>query len=74
MSAPPAPYTAPVRQAAPASRIGTPRSGTPQPGVRNSALTTAQMRLGPQPELNEAKVNSLLDIDPGTSVLNITSI
>lgn len=64
-SAPPAPYTAPVRQAAPASRIGTPRSSTPQPGVRNTALATAQMRLGPQPDLEEAKINSLLQIDTG---------
>ena len=66
-SAPPAPYTAPVKQSAPvpASRIGTPRSGTPQPGIRNTALATAQMRLGPQPQLDEGKVKSLLDIDPG---------
>lgn len=69
-SAPPAPYTAPVpRPAGPASRVGTPRSGTPQPGVRSTALAAAQTRLGPPPELNEAKINELLAIDTDNLLL-----
>lgn len=72
-SAPPAPYTAPVpRPSAPVSRVGTPRSGTPQPGVRSTALAAAQTRLGPQPELDEAKIGELLTIDTGAAFCHTT--
>ncbi|CAL1701177.1 unnamed protein product [Somion occarium] len=68
-SAPPGPSSASaVRNHAAAtannSRAGTPRSGTPQPGIRNSSLAAAQMRLGPQPELDEAKIETLLNLKP----------
>ncbi|GJE84252.1 hypothetical protein PsYK624_003280 [Phanerochaete sordida] len=70
MSAPPAHYSAPIpRPAGPASRVGTPRSGTPQPGVRSTALAAAQTRLGPQPELDETKIEELLAIDTDNLLL-----
>lgn len=67
MSAPPAPRSVSVATAsASASRGGTPRSGTPQPGWRSS---TAQLALGPKPELNEMKTAELLALEPGTIIL-----
>lgn len=71
-SAPPAPYTA--KQLVSSSRAGTPRSGTPQPGVKSTALATAQMRLGPKPELDEAKISSLLNLDTGQSIIKAISL
>ena len=66
-SAPPIPRSATPRPvpAASVSQAGTPRSGTPQPGVRNTALAMAQLRLGPKPDIDEAKITSLLEIDTG---------
>ncbi len=52
------------------SRGGTPRSGTPQPGVRSTALATAQLRLGPKPAINDGKITSLLALDTGEPVVN----
>ncbi|KAI0346805.1 hypothetical protein BDW22DRAFT_1366848 [Trametopsis cervina] len=68
-SAPPLPHAVSTRQVGSASLAGTPRSGTPQPGVRNTALATVQLRLGPKPDLDEAKINSLLDIDTDNLLL-----
>ncbi|PSS35414.1 hypothetical protein PHLCEN_2v1569 [Hermanssonia centrifuga] len=69
-SAPPAPYTAPARPMVSSSRGATPRSGTPQPGVRSTALATAQLRLGPKPAINDGKITSLLELDTGELVVN----
>ena len=67
MSAPPGPrgglsklQTAAVRNTA--------RSGTSQPGspaTTQGPLVASQLRLGPKPELDEAKVQELLDLPPG---------
>lgn len=65
-SAPPLAHAPSSRPSNAVSQAGTPRSGTPQPGVRSSALAMAQLRLGPQPALDEPKINSLLEVDTGT--------
>ncbi|KAI0089113.1 hypothetical protein BDY19DRAFT_125391 [Irpex rosettiformis] len=68
-SATPRPTPAVAAAAVAASQAGTPRSGTPQPGVRNTALATAQLRLGPKPEIDEQKITSLLNIDTDNLLL-----
>ncbi|KAJ3551410.1 hypothetical protein NM688_g4719 [Phlebia brevispora] len=69
-SAPPGPYTAPVPvRSLASSRAGTPRSGTPQPGMKSTALATAQLRLGPKPELDETKLSELLNLDTDNLLL-----
>ncbi|KAI0082412.1 hypothetical protein K474DRAFT_1579855, partial [Panus rudis PR-1116 ss-1] len=63
-SAPPGPSSAPVHRSHAAtannSRAGTPRSGTPVPGAKSSSLANAQVRFGPPPELDQARINNLL--------------
>ncbi|KAI0743283.1 hypothetical protein BC629DRAFT_244654 [Irpex lacteus] len=75
-SAPPIPRSATPRPTAAvvaASQAGTPRSGTPQPGVRNTALAMAQLRLGPKPEIDEQKINSLVNLDTDDLLLQPAS-
>lgn len=71
ISAPPLPRSATVTPrptvSVAASQAGTPRSGTPQPGVRNTALAMAQLRLGPRPVIDEEAITSLIELDTGTS-------
>lgn len=73
MSAPPVgAKTAPVNRSQPAStannsRAGTPRPGTPQQMAKTASIPPTLLRLGPRPELDEARVNRLLDPDPGMS-------
>ncbi|KAH9938365.1 uncharacterized protein B0H18DRAFT_966808 [Fomitopsis serialis] len=72
MSAPPGPRTAPVQKtvvAQSSSRVGSPRPGTPVTSLPNGVSMTAQsvstqLRLGPRPELDETKLNQLLEINP----------
>ncbi|KAF7798341.1 hypothetical protein EIP86_009562 [Pleurotus ostreatoroseus] len=69
-SAPPATYPTPTpMRSIPSSRAGTPRSGTPQPGMKSTALAIAQLRLGPRPELDEAKISDLLELDTSNLLL-----
>ncbi|TCD69859.1 hypothetical protein EIP91_005936 [Steccherinum ochraceum] len=71
MSAPPVgAKTAPVNRTQPAStannsRAGTPRPGTPSQMAKTASIPPTLLRLGPRPELDEAKVNRLLDLNPG---------
>lgn len=43
------------------SRVGTPRNGSPQRGN----VTAHQLGLGPKPELDNAKISKLLELNPG---------
>ncbi|KAH8094812.1 hypothetical protein BXZ70DRAFT_1033091 [Cristinia sonorae] len=69
MSAPPGgAKTAPVNRQPPAqtannSRAGTPRPGTPQQLGKAASMPPTLVRLGPRPELDEAKINKLLDLE-----------
>jgi hypothetical protein len=64
MSAPPGPRsTGHMPASSTSSRAGTPRSGTPQPSTRG--IAASQLRLGPQPEVDEAHIADLLAMDPG---------
>ena len=72
MSAPPGPRTAPVQKtiaSQSSSRVGS-RPGTPVTSLPNAQSMSvqsmsAQLRLGPRPELDENKVNQLLELNPG---------
>ncbi|KZT72558.1 hypothetical protein DAEQUDRAFT_743608 [Daedalea quercina L-15889] len=72
MSAPPGPRTAPVQKTMAvqsSSRVGSPRPGTPVtslPNVPSMSVqsASAQLRLGPRPELDESKLNQLLGLNP----------
>ncbi|PCH41465.1 hypothetical protein WOLCODRAFT_137405 [Wolfiporia cocos MD-104 SS10] len=70
MSAPPGPRTAPAPRAPlpsgsrSGSRAGTPRPGTPQTSTGTVSSVAAQLRLGPRPDMDEAKLTQLLDLDP----------
>ncbi|KZT29264.1 hypothetical protein NEOLEDRAFT_1214603 [Neolentinus lepideus HHB14362 ss-1] len=68
MSAPPGPRggTSSNAPSPSRSRVPTPRSGTPQPG-RGSTL--AQLGLGPQPEIDQTKVDGLLALDEDSMAL-----
>lgn len=78
MSAPPvAPNILP--RSAPASRgnsrPGTPRSGTPQPTLRMGVPVIKQLGLGPRPQLDERRLNELLDLDPeGLNLLPLAKL
>lgn len=60
MSAPPGPRIAHVHDTGTNHNS---RSGTPQPGVNVSA------QYGEKPELDAARINKLLQLDPGTYVI-----
>ncbi|EPQ59107.1 hypothetical protein GLOTRDRAFT_54824 [Gloeophyllum trabeum ATCC 11539] len=69
MSAPPGPRGDPSSNApSPSrSRVPTPRSGTPQ--QRDRPSTAAQLGLGPKPDLDQGKVDSLLSLDAESMAL-----
>ncbi|KAH7887575.1 hypothetical protein F5I97DRAFT_1861378 [Phlebopus sp. FC_14] len=45
------------------SRAGTPRAGTPQASTRSGMSSVMQLVLGPKPQLNEKKIEDLLQLD-----------
>lgn len=68
MSAPPGPRggVSKLQTAA----LNSARSGTSQPGspaAKHGALAASQLRLGPRPEIDEAKMEALLDLSAGLS-------
>lgn len=78
MSAPPVAPNIPARST-PASRNnsrpGTPRSGTPQPTSRVGVPAIKQLGLGPKPQLDERRLNELLDLDPeGLNLLPLAKL
>ncbi|KAH9844086.1 uncharacterized protein C8Q71DRAFT_29473 [Rhodofomes roseus] len=76
MSAPPGPRTAPVQKTVASqssSRVGS-RPGTPVTSLPNAASMSAQsvstqLRLGPRPELDERRLNQLLELNPNKLTL-----
>lgn len=72
MSAPPGPRTAPVQKTKPSqgssrggSRPGTPVTSLPNAQPMSVQSVSAQLRLGPRPELDENKVVQLIALNPG---------
>ncbi|KII94931.1 hypothetical protein PLICRDRAFT_98173 [Plicaturopsis crispa FD-325 SS-3] len=64
MSAPPGPrpvHSKPGSRTQ--SRAGTPRAGTPQSATQPPPSTVLQLGLGPKPQLDEPKMNELLNLD-----------
>lgn len=62
MSAPPSSRIAPQSGKVSASANNS-RSGTPLPSGRAGSSTVSQLGLGPKPQLDESKVNELLELD-----------
>lgn len=60
MSAPPGPRNGHIYTGAITSSLSNSRSGTPQPGNRGQSS-----HFGPKPELDQVKIHSLLQLDPG---------
>lgn len=66
-SAPPGPSSAPVVRPPVSATANNSRAGTPRPSTpvtKSNSLAAAQLRLGPRPELDEAKINTLLSLKP----------
>jgi len=67
MSAPPGPRGAPGSKPSSRehslSRAGTPRSGTPQPSSRMKASNVNQLRIGPRPQLDDKKIEELVNLE-----------
>jgi len=64
MSAPPGARNSSQQNTTPASTNHS-RSGTPISASRSGPSTISQLGLGPKPELDNIKINELLELDPG---------
>lgn len=65
MSAPPGPRTAPASKTLHSAAVQ--RPGTPQSASRLNTAA-AQLRLGSPPDLDDSKINQLLDLPPGVQL------